>query len=79
MTLIAYFVQNLFLFDTPTTVMLFCVLAAFTVAEEQRLNMDRKDARAASTRRSSRVDSSRFVSALRTPWEGLRSRLSRRL
>ena len=69
-TLIAYFVQNLFLFDTPTTVMLFCVLAAFTVAEEQRLNMDRKDARAASTRRSSRVDSSRFVSALRTPLGG---------
>ena len=69
-TLIAYFVQNLFLFDTPTTVMLFCVLAAFTVAEEQRLNIDRKDARAASTRRNSRVDSSRFVSALRTPLGG---------
>ena len=62
-TLIAYFVQNLFLFDTPTTVMLFCVLAAFTVAEEQRLN----DVRAAPSRWRGRVDLSRFVNALRTP------------
>ena len=69
-TLVAYFVQNLFLFDTPTTVMLFCVLAAFTVAEERRLSTDRKDARAAPTRRSSRVDISRFVNALRTPLGG---------
>ena len=33
-TLIAYFVQNLFLFDTPATVMQFALLVAFVVAEE---------------------------------------------
>ena len=33
-TLVAYFVQNLFLFDTTTTMMLFAVLVAFVVSEE---------------------------------------------
>ena len=32
--LIAYFVQNLFLFDTPATVMQFALLVSFVVAEE---------------------------------------------
>ena len=35
-TLASYFVQNLFLFDTPVTVMLFAGLAAFAVSEEWR-------------------------------------------
>ena len=35
-TLASYFVQNLFLFDTPVTVMLFASLAAFAVSEEWR-------------------------------------------
>ena len=62
-TLIAYFVQNMFLFDTSTTVMLFCVLAAFTVAEEQWLN----DARSAPSIRRSWLDLSGVADALRTP------------
>ena len=33
--LVAYFVQNLFLFDTPTTAMLFAVLAAFAASQER--------------------------------------------
>ena len=66
-TLVAYFVQNLFLFDTPTTVMLFCVLAAFTVAEEQRLNADRKDARVEPPRSLLRMDLTGLSHALRTP------------
>ena len=32
--LVAYFAQNLFLFDTPATVMQFCVLIAFIISEE---------------------------------------------
>ncbi len=64
-TLFAYFVQNLFLFDTPTTAMLFCVLAAFTVAEERRLN-----AAADRPSRRSRIDLSGFANALRTPLGG---------
>lgn len=35
--LAAYFVQNLFLFDTPATLMLFSLLAAFTATVETRL------------------------------------------
>ena len=66
-TLVAYFVQNLFLFDTPTTVMLFCVLAAFTVAEEQRLNADYKNPRTAPSNRRRWMDLSGVVNALRTP------------
>ena len=66
-TLVAYFVQNLFLFDTPTTVMLFCVLAAFTVAEEHRLNADRKDARVEPPRSLLRMDLTGLSHALRTP------------
>ena len=37
--LAAYFVQNLFLFDTPATLMLFSLLAAFTATVETRLRM----------------------------------------
>ena len=33
-TMLAYFVQNLFLFDTPVTLMQFSLLAAFAVAQE---------------------------------------------
>ena len=66
-TLVAYFVQNLFLFDTPTTVMLFCVLAAFTVAEEQRLNADSKDARAEPSRSRLPMNMTGLANALRTP------------
>ena len=69
-TVIAYFVQNLFLFDTPTTVMLFCILAAFTVAEEQRLNVSKKDARPAPSNWRRRIDLSGVVNALRTPLGG---------
>ena len=69
-TLVAYFVQNLFLFDTPTTVMIFCVLAAFTVAEEQRLNADNKDPQTEPSNWRRRVDLSGVVNALRTPLGG---------
>ena len=69
-TLVAYFVQNLFLFDTPTTVMLFCVLAAFTVAEEQRLKAGEKDSQAPPSRWCRWVDLSGAVNALRTPLGG---------
>ena len=65
-TLVAYFVQNLFLFDTPTTVMVFCVLTAFTVAEEQRLNADARTE--PSPRR--RIDLSGVANALRAPLGG---------
>ena len=34
-TMVCYFVQNLFLFDTPGTVMLFAILAAFAASEER--------------------------------------------
>ena len=34
-TMLAYFVQNLFLFDTPVTLMQFSLLAAFAVAQER--------------------------------------------
>ena len=66
-TLVAYFVQNLFLFDTSTTVMLFCMLAAFTVAEEQRLNAGNVDHRAEPPNWRRRVGLSGIVNALRTP------------
>ena len=69
-TVIAYFVQNLFLFDTPTTVMIFCVLTAFIVAEEQRLNASKKDTQAAPSNWRRRVDLSSVVNALRTPLGG---------
>ena len=39
-TAAAYFVQNLFLFDTTTTMMLFALLAAFLVSEERRLGVE---------------------------------------
>ena len=35
-TAAAYFVQNMFLFDTATTTMLFALLAAFLISEERR-------------------------------------------
>ena len=34
-TMVSYFAQNLFLFDTPGAVMLFAVMAAFAVSEER--------------------------------------------
>ena len=36
-TMVSYFAQNLFLFDTPGTVMLFAAMAAFAVSEERWL------------------------------------------
>ena len=66
-TLVAYFVQNLFLFDTPTTMMLFCVLAAFIVSEEHRLNAESKDAGVEPPRSPLRMDLTGLANALRTP------------
>ena len=69
-TLVAYFVQNLFLFDTPTTVMLFCVLVAFTAAEEQSLNEDERDSRAAPSNQRRWFNLSGVANAVRTPLGG---------
>ncbi len=39
-TLLAYFAQNLFLFDTPTTVMMFSMLVGFVIAAEWATGRD---------------------------------------
>ena len=39
-TAAAYFVQNMFLFDTTTTTLLFAILVAFLISEERRLRAD---------------------------------------
>ena len=41
--LVSYFVQNLFLFDTPATMMLFAVLLAFVVSEESWVRGQERD------------------------------------
>ncbi len=42
-TAAAYFVQNLFLFDTTTTTLLFALLVAFLIAEERELGVQDSD------------------------------------
>ena len=42
-TLAAYFVHNLFLFDTPATMLQFSLLAAFVASEEFRQRLPRRD------------------------------------
>ena len=42
-TLVAYFVQNLFLFDTPATVMQFALLVAFVASEDVRVQAQRDE------------------------------------
>ena len=53
--LVAYFVQNLFLFDTPATLMLFSLLAAFTATVETRLRTPASAAGADPPRRPARA------------------------
>ncbi len=52
-TLVAYFVQNLVSFETPTTMMLFAILVAFVMSEEGWVR--RHDAAATQQRASGRV------------------------
>ncbi len=68
--MLAYFVQNLFLFDTPVTLLQFSLLAAFAVSQEYWAN-EREDKRARSwmpERLGDRLSLSRVSAALRTSW-----------
>ena len=69
-TMLAYFVQNLFLFDTPVTLMQFSLLAAFAIAQEYWVGKgERKRAQYRMPERLSHKLSLRPVSAmLRTSW-----------
>ena len=69
-TMLAYFVQNLFLFDTPVTLMQFSLLAAFAVAQEYWAGEgDRNRAQSWMPKRLRGRLSLRPVSvALRTSW-----------
>ncbi len=69
-TMLAYFVQNLFLFDTPVTLMQFSLLAAFAIAQEYWVSeRDEKRAQSWISERLSGKLSLRPVSAaLRTSW-----------
>ena len=68
--MLAYFVQNLFLFDTPVTLMQFSILAAFAVSQEYWAGEgDRKRTQSWMPERLSGRLSLRPVSAvLRTSW-----------
>ncbi len=68
--MLAYFVQNLFLFDTPVTLMQFSLLAAFAVAQEYWAG-DRDEKRAQSwipERLSGKFSLRPVSAALRAPW-----------
>ncbi len=69
-TMLAYFVQNTFLFDTPVTLMQFSLLAAFAIAQESWASeRDKKAARSWIPQGLSGKLSLRPVSAtLRTSW-----------
>ncbi len=69
-TMLAYFVQNLFLFDTPVTLMQFSLLAAFAVTQEYWAGEgERKRAQSRMPERLRSWLSLRRVSvALRTSW-----------
>ena len=70
MALLAYFIQNLFLFDTPTGLMQFCLLAAFAAAGERRFG--ERDGQAACgwlpSRWTGRLRFGRISAALRSSW-----------
>ena len=69
-TMLAYFVQNLFLFDTPVTLMQFSLLAAFAVAQEYWVS-ERDEKRAQpwiSERLSGKLSLRPVSAALRTSW-----------
>ena len=69
-TMLAYFVQNLFLFDTPVTLLQFSMLAAFAVSQEYwARDRDEKRERSWIPRKLSGKLNLRPVSAaLRTSW-----------
>lgn len=69
-TMLAYFVQNLFLFDTPVTLMQFSLLAAFAVAQEYWASGgERKRAQSRMPERlRGRLSLRRVSVALRTSW-----------
>ena len=68
--MLAYFVQNLFLFDTPVTLMQFSLLAAFAIAQEYWAGErdDKRDRSWIPERLSGRFSLSRVSAALRTSW-----------
>ena len=59
--LIAYFVQNLFLFDTPTTMLQLVLLMAWIVTNEEMSNINLSSIRQSSNRTITTIQESNFV------------------
>lgn len=70
MAMLAYFIQNLSLFDTPVTLMQFCLFAAFAAAAERRFGEQDGDAPCGwlPSRWGFRVRFGRVSGALRSSW-----------
>ena len=70
MAMLAYFIQNLSLFDTPVGLMQFCMLAAFAAAAERRFRERNGQAPAGwlPSRWTGRLRFGRLSAALRSSW-----------